>query len=73
MKGEAMATNADLVGMLKARCEASSQAAVARECGVSETYISLVLSGRQKIGPKLARIFGYRRGWVTLQANSEGA
>lgn len=36
-------------------------AAWGREKGLSEAHISLVLSGSQKAGPKMAKALGYRK------------
>jgi DNA-binding transcriptional regulator YdaS (Cro superfamily) len=38
-----------------------SQAAFARQCGVSETLVSLTIRGTQRPGSKLLRAFGYER------------
>ena len=41
--------------------EAGTAANFARQHGLSEGLISQVLSGRHKIGPKIARACGYRK------------
>ncbi len=56
-----MTTTAEIVDMLRQRCEATSQVSVAREAGVSEAHVSRVLAGKQKICPKLAGVVGYHR------------
>ncbi len=61
----------DLLDMLRERCQGDGAArAFAREAGVSETLISLILAEKRSIGPKVAKALGYRKfiRWVSLQA-----
>jgi hypothetical protein len=65
-----MKDSGELLDLLRKRCEGKGAASVfARQAGVSETLVSLALSGKQKIGPKIARGLGYRRivRWTPLQ------
>lgn len=65
---------AEIVAMLRDRT-ASGQATWARAHGLSETLVSLVLSGKQRPGPKIAAALGYRKKVVfaPLQSNKAGA
>ena len=67
-------TSADLVRQLRERT-ASGQATWARAHGLSETLVSLVLSGNQKPGPKIAEALGYRKKivFVPLHERKGGA
>ena len=60
--------NGELVAMLRDRCQ-HGQASWAREHGLSEALVSLVLAGKQRPGPKIAAALGYQRkvGWYPLQ------
>ena len=53
-------TAAELVKVLR-ECTEHGQATWARAHGVSETLVSLVLAGKQKPGPKIARALGYQK------------
>ena len=67
---------ADIVRLLRMRCdESGGQGAYAAAAGLSETLISLVLSGKQKPGPKVARALGFRKKFVfvPLQQTKQGA
>jgi transcriptional regulator with XRE-family HTH domain len=54
-------TTEELHELLRQECIRTSQRAVADKAGVSESLISQILSGKQKIGPKVAKVLGYRR------------
>ena len=46
---------------LRLRCSASSQAAVARELGISLQHVNDLLNGRRKMSDRVAQALGYRR------------
>lgn len=48
-----------LVNLLRRRCAKSTPAAVARELGLSESTLSLILRGKRQPGPKVARALGF--------------
>lgn len=50
----------DPIALLRKKCEASSQAQIAREAGVSPVYIGVVLSGKKPMAGKLARFLGLK-------------
>lgn len=50
-----------LLDELTARCEASSQTILARELGISVSYLGDVLHGRRGISDRMARALGYER------------
>ena len=62
-------TTEELLELLRRECIATSQRAVAERAGVSDGLISLILTGKQKIGPKVAKALGYRRvkSWVEIE------
>ena len=41
--------------------EHGSATIFAQKHGLSDAYVSLVASGKQKVGPKIARALGYRK------------
>jgi DNA-binding transcriptional regulator YdaS (Cro superfamily) len=64
----------DLRQILRHRCESAGSAAkFARQADLSEGLVSQILSGRQKMGPKMARALGYRKiiRFEPLQPNSD--
>lgn len=66
----------EIVRLLRMRCnELGGQGAFAAAAGLSETLVSLVLSGKQKPGPKVARALGFRKKcvFVPLQQTKHGA
>jgi len=66
------ANNTELVAMLKARCEGHGASRIfAHQAGVTESLVSQILNGKQKMGPKVAKALGYRRvvRWEPLQAD----
>lgn len=55
-------TIADVLTMLRSHLSyEQSQKDLAQEMGVSETYVSLVLSGQRVPGPKVLHFLGLRR------------
>jgi transcriptional regulator with XRE-family HTH domain len=55
-------TAADVLNMLRSHIsDERSQKDLAREIGVSETYVSLVLAGKRQPGPKVLTFLGLRR------------
>lgn len=64
----------ELVAMLRERT-LQGQATWARAHGLSETLVSLVLSGKQRPGPKIAAALGYHKKVVfaPLQSKKGGA
>lgn len=46
-----------------------SAEAFAKECGIRASFISMVIAGKRKVSPRLARAVGYsqRREWVKEQ------
>jgi lambda repressor-like predicted transcriptional regulator len=59
-------TNAEVMSKLRDMCGRRSQAAVAREMGVSLSYLNAVMSRGQPPGPKILRAMGLRRQTVYL-------
>jgi len=53
-----------IVTDLRKRSTKQGQASVARELGVSRSYLSHILAGRRQPGPKLLRAMGFK---VTYQ------
>lgn len=63
---------AELIVVLRHRCDAwGGQRAFCASVGLSETLISLVLAGKQKPGPKIARALGYQKKVVFVPLLSE--
>ncbi len=55
------------VDMLRSQVKTSSCTAVAKELGVSQSYLSEVLSGKRGVGEKLLSATGYRMDYVRLR------
>jgi DNA-binding transcriptional regulator YdaS (Cro superfamily) len=69
-----MLTENDMRNILRHRCaSAGSAAAFAQQANLSEGLVSQILSGRQKVGPKMAKALGYRKiiRFEPLQSNSD--
>jgi len=64
-----METGESLVAMLRSQCEQSSQREFARQAGLSETLVSLVLSGKRPMTASIAKALGYQKkiAWQALQ------
>ncbi len=68
-----MLTEGDMRNILRHRCEAvGGQAEFARQAGVSEGLVSLVMLGKRSVGKKLAEAMGYQKKVVfeSLQSKS---
>lgn len=64
----------DAYGMLFEAVGASSQRAVARQAGVSESRVSQVLTDRKPLGPKLSAFLGLEQErLVTVRYLAKGA
>lgn len=59
-------TITDVMSTLRDMCARKSQSAVARELGVSLSYLNAVMSRGQQPGPKILRAMGLRRQTVYL-------
>lgn len=71
-----MLSGDDIRSVLRIRCEQwGGQGAFAASVGLSETLVSLVLAGKQKPGPKIARALGYQKKvvFVPLQSKKDEA
>ena len=63
--------NDEILAYIWQRIErAGSQAALARECGISPQYLNYVISGRQEPGPKFLAGLGLSR-VITYQEQEE--
>lgn len=49
------------IEILRRRCDASSARAVAKELGVHESYISMLLNSKRKPSKRIAMLLGYER------------
>jgi hypothetical protein len=63
----------DPLSELQTRVEDSSQAAVAKELGISPQYLNDVLQKRRLIGKKILEALGLERSIVYVRANGKGA
>jgi len=60
-------THSDALAKLKTLVERYGQRQVAEDFGLSNAYISYVLSGNLRLGPKLLRALGYTESKVVTK------
>ena len=68
-----MITLSDFPAYLSAHIPDASQRQFARRLGISDTYVSLLLSGKKKPSPRVLAAVGLRREIVLVPALAAGA
>jgi len=65
----------EIRSIIRERCAAQGQSAVAEELGLSQSVVSLILSGERGISPAVAEKFGFTKMTIFTPAESgaEGA